>query len=58
MAKTSQIISNESSQFQKNIGLGLLLTKDNGRLVRRIYDTGTIRWQKSALDRIDGNFMV
>ena len=25
--------------------------KDNGRLVRRIYGTGTIGWQNSSLDR-------
>ena len=28
-----------------------LVKEDNGRLVRRIYGTGTIGWQNSALDR-------
>ena len=28
-----------------------LVKEDNGRPVRRIYSTGTIGWQNSALDR-------
>ena len=27
-----------------------LVKEDNGRSVRRVYDTGTIGWQNSALD--------
>ena len=46
-----KFVSNESAQFQKSIGLGVLWTEDNGRPVRWICGTGTIGWQNSALDR-------